>query len=48
MKLINLLNAGSSFLQQNNISSYQLDTELLLSKVMKKKKRGIVNEVLIL
>ena len=42
MKLINLLNAGSSFLQQNNISSYQLDTELLLSKVMKKRREELL------
>ena len=30
------LNMGSSFLKENHINSYQIDSELLLSKVLNK------------
>ena len=31
-----ILNMGSSFLKENHINSYQIDSELLLSKVLNK------------
>ncbi len=42
MEIIQLLNHGSYNLKTNNISSHQLDSELLLSKVMKKRKEDIL------
>ena len=42
MEIIQLLNHGSYYLKTNNISSHQLDSELLLSKVMKKRKEDIL------
>ena len=33
-----ILNMGSSFLKENHINSYQIDSELLLSKVLNKKR----------
>ena len=37
MEIIDLINFGSSQLKKNNINSYMLDSEILLSKVLNKK-----------
>jgi len=42
MKAIDLLNAGSNELKLKNISSHRLDSELLLSKVLKSKRESIL------
>ena len=42
MKIIQLLNSGSQILRNNNIKTYKLDTELLLSKVLKKKREELL------
>ena len=39
-----LINFASNKLKHNKILSHKLDSELLLSKVLKKKKRGIINK----
>ncbi len=36
--IASILNMGSSFLKENHINSYQIDSELLLSKVLNKKR----------
>ena len=42
MKAIDLLNSGSTTLKLNKIYSHQLDSELLLSKVLKSKREKIL------
>tara|TARA_B100001248_G_C27375914_1_gene454264 strand:- start:411 stop:1256 length:846 start_codon:yes stop_codon:yes gene_type:complete len=42
MNIIELLNKGSNVLKQKKISSYQLDSELLLSKVLKQNREKLL------
>ncbi len=42
MNIINLLNYGSKELQGNNITSYKIDSELLLAKVLRKTREEII------
>ena len=42
MNYINTLNYGNKLLKNNNISSYQLDSELLLAKVLNKTREEIL------
>ncbi len=42
MNVLDLLNSGSAELKNYNISSYKLDSELLLSKVLEKKREEIL------
>ena len=40
MKALNLINKGSKFLKKQKIDSHQLDTEIILSNVMRKKRKN--------
>ena len=42
MNIINLLNYGSRELQGNNITSYKIDSELLLARVLRKTREEII------
>ena len=42
MKIQNLINDGSKYLRNNNIMSYKIDSEILMSKVLKKKREYII------
>ena len=42
MEIIDLINFGSSQLKKNNINSYMLDSEILLSKVLNKKREELL------
>ena len=42
MNVLELIKIGSSKLKQSNISSYLLDSEVLLSKVLKKKREEVL------
>ena len=42
MKIQNLINDGSKYLRNNNIMSYEIDSEILMSKVLKKKREYII------
>ena len=42
MNIINLLNHGSKELQDNNIASYKIDSELLLAKVLRKTREEMI------
>ena len=42
MNIINLLNYGSKELQDNNIASYKIDSELLLAKVLRKTREEMI------
>ncbi len=42
MQIIELINFGSNELKSNNISSYKLDTEILLSKVLNKRREELL------
>jgi methylase of polypeptide subunit release factors len=42
MNYLNTLNYGNKMLRNNNISSYQLDSELLLAKVLNKTREEIL------
>ena len=42
MNIINLLNYGSKELQDNNITSYKIDSELLLARVLRKTREEII------
>ena len=42
MNIINLLNHGSKKLQNNNITSYKIDSELLLAKVLSKTREEMI------
>ena len=43
MNILELLNLSSEKLKYKNIPSYKLDSEILISKVLKKKKRRSFN-----
>ena len=43
MEILELINSGSQQLKRKNIFSHKLDSEILLSKVLKKKKRRTIN-----
>ncbi len=42
MEVLELINSGSNQLKKNNIFSHKLDSEILLSKVMKKKREELL------
>ena len=42
MKIQDLINDGSKYLRNNNIMSYKIDSEILMSKVLKKKREYII------
>tara|TARA_Y100000817_G_scaffold125780_1_gene98594 strand:+ start:793 stop:1635 length:843 start_codon:yes stop_codon:yes gene_type:complete len=42
MEIIDLINFGSNQLKKNNINSYMLDSEILLSKVLNKKREELL------
>ena len=42
MQIIDLINKGSEYLRNSNIKSYQLDSEILLSNVLKKKRENLI------
>ncbi len=42
MKVQNLINDGSKYLRNNNIISHKIDSEILMSKVLKKKREHII------
>ena len=42
MKIQNLINEGGKELKKNNISSYVLDSEILLSKIMNKDRKYLI------
>ena len=44
MQIIDLINKGSEYLRNSNIKSYQLDSEILLSNVLKKKRENLIIE----
>ena len=43
MEILELINAGSQKLKNKDINSYRLDSEILLAKILKKKKRRNIN-----
>ena len=43
MEVLQLINSGSKQLKAKNIYTHKIDSEILLSDVLKKKKRRIVN-----
>ena len=45
MNLEELLNSGAKILKQNKIETHQLDSELVLSSLLKKKKRKFINKL---
>ena len=38
MEVLELINSGSRELKNNNVNSYRLDSEILLAKILKKKR----------
>ena len=42
MEIIDLINLGSNQLKKNDINSYKLDSEILLSKVLNKKREELL------
>ena len=38
MEILKLINTGSQELKNNNVNSYRLDSEILLAKILKKKR----------
>ena len=42
MNLQNIIREGSNYLKKNNIKSAELDSELLLSKVLKISRKNII------
>ena len=42
MNIINLINEGSEILKKNSITSFLLDSEILMSKVIEKDKRYMI------
>jgi len=42
MEILELINSGSKQLKKNNVYSHKLDSELLLSKVLNKKREEIL------
>ena len=42
MNALNLINFGSSLLKQKNILSHKLDSEILLSEVLQKKREEVL------
>lgn len=42
MQIIDLINKGSEYLRNSNVKSYQLDSEILLSNVLKKKRENLI------
>ena len=45
MNTIDLLNIGSKILKEKNISSFNLDSEILLSKILKKKRQELLRNL---
>ena len=45
MNTVNLLNIGSKILKEKNISSFNLDSEILLSKILKKKRQELLRNL---
>ena len=43
MKVLDLLNIGSTELKSKKIRTHQLDSEILLSKVLKKRREDILS-----
>ena len=41
MQILQLLKSGSEKLKKNEILTHELDSELLLSSILKKKKRNV-------
>ena len=44
MNVLELLNSGAMTLKENKIQTHQLDSELVLSSLLKKKKRKLTNK----
>ena len=42
MQILELLNSGSKELKNNNINSHKLDSEILLAKILNKKREEIL------
>ena len=42
MQIIDLINKGSEYLLNSNLKSYQFDSEILLSNVLKKKRENLI------
>ena len=45
MNTVDLLNIGSKILKEKNISSFNLDSEILLSKILKKKRQELLRNL---
>ena len=42
MEVLELINSGSRELKNNNVNSYRLDSEILLAKILKKKREELL------
>ena len=42
MQILELINSGSQILKKNNINSYRLDSEILLAKILKKRREELL------
>ena len=42
MQILELINQGSNHLRNNNVKSHQLDSEILLSNLLKKQRESLL------